>query len=78
MLNVKTDEIYGRNSVVNSNDLRKHLVNIDSRFRKTDLEPPTNFQYEFAHPYKNVIKACVASVEIPIGFYPFFTGEKEY
>ena len=65
MLHVKTDEIYGKNNVVNSNDLRKHLVNIDSRFRKTYLEPPTNFQYEFAHPYKNVIKARVASVEIP-------------
>jgi len=76
MLNVKTDEIYGRNSVVNSNDLRKHLVNIDSRFRKTDLEPPTNFQYVFAHPYKNVIKARVASVEIPIGFYHFSRVKK--
>jgi hypothetical protein len=76
MLHVKTDEIYGKNNVVNSNDLRKHLVNIDSRFRKTDLEPPTNFQYEFAHPYKNVIKARVASVEIPIGFYHFSRVKK--
>jgi hypothetical protein len=76
MLHVKTDEIYGKNNVVNSNDLRKHLVNIDSRFRKTYLEPPTNFQYEFAHPYKNVIKARVASVEIPIGFYHFSRVKK--
>jgi hypothetical protein len=58
-------------NLVNSNDLRSHLVSIDSRFRKSKLEPPTNFQYEFAHPYKNVIKARVASVEIPIGFYNF-------
>jgi hypothetical protein len=76
MLNVKTDEIYGRNDVVNSNDLRKHIVNIDSRFRKSYLEPPTDFLYEFAHPYKNVIKARVASVEIPVGFYNFSKAKK--
>ena len=76
MLQVKTDEIYGRNDVVNSNDLRKHLVNIDSRFRKSYLEPPTDFLYSFAHPYKNVIKARVASVEIPIGFYNFSRAKK--
>jgi hypothetical protein len=76
MLSVKTDEIYGRNDVVNSNDLRKHLVNIDSRFRKSYLEPPTDFLYSFAHPYKNVIKARVASVEIPYGYYNFSRARK--
>ena len=76
MLNVKTDEIYGKNDVVNSNDLRKHLVSIDSRFRKSYSEPPTDFLYQFAHPYKNVIKARVASVEIPIGFYNFSRAKK--
>jgi hypothetical protein len=63
-------------SLVNSNDLRKHLVNIDSRFRKSHIEPPTDFLYNFAHPYKNVIKARVASVEIPLGFYNFSRAKK--
>lgn len=76
MLNVKTDELYGKNEVVNSNDLRKHLVNIDSRFRKSYQEPPTDFLYAFAHPYKNVIKARVASVEIPNGCYNFSRAKK--
>jgi hypothetical protein len=76
MLSVKTDEIYGKNDVVNSNDLRKHIVNIDSRFRKSYLEPPTDFLYTFAHPYKNVIKARVASVEIPNGYYNFSKAKK--
>jgi hypothetical protein len=76
MLQVKTDEIYGKNDVVNANDLRKHLVNIDSRFRKSALEPPTDFLYSFAHTYKNVIKARVGSVEIPIGFYNFCKAKK--
>jgi len=76
MLNIKTDEIYGKNDIVNSKDLRKHILNIDSRFRKSYLEPPTDFLYDFAHTYKNVIKARVASVEIPIGFYNFSKVKK--
>jgi len=76
MLHVKTDEIYGKNDIVNANDLRTHLVNIDSRFRKSQIEPPTDFLYDFAHPYKNVIKARVASVEIPVGFYTFSKVKK--
>lgn len=76
MLHVKTDEIYGANNVVNANDLRRHLVNIDSRFRKSAMEPPTDFLYSFAHNYKNVIKARVASVEIPHGFYNFSEAKR--
>ena len=37
---------------------------------------PTDFQYRFAHPYKNVIKARVASVEIPLSFYTFSRAKK--
>ena len=76
MLHVKTDELYGKNPIVNVNDLRTHIINIDSRFRKTHIEPPTDFQYEFAHPYKNVIKARIASVEIPAVFYTFSNKKK--
>ena len=80
MLHIKTDapppfrghdEIYGNNPIANSNDLRQHIVNIDSRFRKSQLESSSDFLYAFAKPYKNVIQARVASVEIPTGFYQF-------
>jgi len=60
----------------NANHTRIHLVNIDSRFRKSTLEPPTDFLYTFAHSYKNVIQARVASVEIPRGFYAFSRVKK--
>jgi hypothetical protein len=40
------------------------------------MEPPTDFQYDFAHTYKNVIKARVASVEIPAVFYNFSKAKK--
>jgi len=68
------DEIYGNNP--NANDFRKHLVNIDSRFRASALEPSTDFSYRFAHPYKNVIQARVASMEIPTGYYQFSRSKK--
>lgn len=76
MLHVKTDEIYGANPIVNAQDLRTHIINIDSRMRKSHMEPPTDFQYDFAHTYKNVIKARVASVEIPAVFYNFSKAKK--
>ena len=58
------------------NQTRDHLISIDSRFRRSVLEPPTDFLYSFEHPYKNVIAARVASVEIPIGFYAFSRVKK--
>lgn len=76
MLHIKTDEIYGKNPITNPNDLRTRILNIDSRFRDTVLEPPTDFLYRFAHPYKNVIKVRVASVEIPNGYYHFSRAKK--
>lgn len=76
MIHIKTGEVYGKNDITNVNDHRRHLVNIDSRFRDTTAEPPTNFLYRFAHPYKNVIKARVASVEIPHGAYAFSRAKK--
>ena len=69
-------EIFGRTEVVNANDYKKHLINMDSTFRKTYIEPSTDFQYVFAHPYKNVIKIRVASAEIPLGFYSFSKAKK--
>ena len=76
MIHIKTDEIYGKNDIQNPNDHRTHLVSLDSRFRNTVTEPATNFLYRFAHPYKNVIQARVASVEIPNGFYTFSRAKK--
>ena len=76
MLHVKTDEIYGRNEITNVNDQRTHVLNIDSRFRESHLEPSSDFLYRFSHVYKNVIHARVASVEIPNGYYHFSKSRK--
>lgn len=71
MLNTKRNEIFNNNEIVNVNDLRKRIVNIDSTFRTNMLETTTNFTVKFDHPYKNVIKLRVASVEIPNMEYVF-------
>lgn len=76
MIHVKTEEMYGKNEIVNSNDMRVHIVNIDTRFRKSKVEPATDCKYEFGRVYKNVIKARVASVEIPRGCYNFSGAKK--
>lgn len=74
MLNSRRNEIYGGNDVVNSTDLRKRIVNVDSRFRTNPSDLSTNFQYKFNQPYKNVIRARIASVELPNAWYEFSTA----
>lgn len=71
MLNTKRNEVFNANDVINSNDLRKRIVNIDSRFRSSFLNATTDFYYNFDTPYKNIIRVRVASVEIPNVAYTF-------
>ena len=71
MLNTRAGELLNANDIVNSNDLRKRILNIDSRFRSDMSDPTTDFSYKFTHPYKNLIRLRVASVEIPNLFYTF-------
>jgi hypothetical protein len=69
MLNTRIGENYNANDVINSNDLRKRIINVDSRFRADVCQPPTDFTYKLEHPYKNLIRLRVASMEIPNMFY---------
>ena len=75
MLHVKTDEIYGRNDIVNANDFRTHHVTIDSRFRPKD-EPASDFSFRLSHPMKNVIQITPTSVEFTQPSYPFSKAHK--
>lgn len=71
MLNTRIGENFNANDVINSNDLRKRLLNIDSRFRSNPIDISTNFQYRLEHTYRNVIRIKVSSIEIPNMFYSF-------
>ena len=69
MLNTRIGENYNANDVINANDMRKRIINIDSRFRADVSQPTTNFTFKLEHPYKNLIRLRVASIEIPNMFY---------
>lgn len=71
MLNTRISDNYNANDVINSNDLRKRILNIDSRFRADMATSTTDFSYKLQYPYKNIIRIRVASVEIPNMFYTF-------
>lgn len=71
MLNTRIGENYGANDVINSTDLRKRILNIDSRFRTNQNDLSTDFTFRLAHPYKNLIRVRLASVEIPNMSYTF-------
>lgn len=71
MLNTRTAENYNANDVINSNDLRKRIINVDSSFRTDLSQPTTDFTYKLEHPYKNVIRLRLASIEVPNMFYVF-------
>jgi hypothetical protein len=71
MLNTQRGVNFNANDVINSNDLRKRIINIDSRFRTNPSAPTTDFKYALQSTYKNVIRIKVGSVEIPNMFYVF-------
>lgn len=71
MLNTRAGELFNANTVVNSNDLRKRILNIDSRFRSDLTQPTTDFTFHFTQSYKNLIRLRIASIEIPNMFYTF-------
>jgi hypothetical protein len=76
MLHIKTDEIYGKNDIVNANDFKTHVVSIDSRFRANLAEPPSDFSYRLTHPMKNIIQIRPSCVEIPQAPYLFSKAAK--
>ena len=65
MMNTKTNEIYSRDPVTNANDIRVHVLNIDSRYRDSILEPATNFHWTLPSPIRNCIRARITSLELP-------------
>ena len=78
MLNTRIGENYNNNDVINSNDLRKRIINVDSRFRADKNSPTTDFTYRVEHPYKNLIRLRVASVEIPNMAYTFTKNNNSF
>lgn len=61
-----------------ANDVVRHVVNVDSRFRDTPGaadSSPTDFYYTMLAPVRNVLRVRVTSVEFPNN-YRFFTERR--
>lgn len=76
MLNTRIAENYNANDVINANDLRKRLLNIDSRFRNNIMDSTADFSFRLPHTYRNVIRVKVSSIEIPNSYYVFTSKKK--
>lgn len=62
------------NDLMNANDLRKRIINIDSRFRTSKVSPQSNFIFKLDTPLKNVIRIKLASLEFPQPAYYAFSS----
>jgi hypothetical protein len=61
------------NDVINVNDLRKRIINIDSEFRDNFIQDPSDFSFKIVPPIKNAIRIRMASIEMNNTFYIFST-----
>jgi hypothetical protein len=59
-----------------ANDIVRHIINIDSRFRDSPtLSTSSNFYYSLLSPVRNVLRARITSIEFPNN-YPVFTAAR--
>jgi hypothetical protein len=55
-----------------ANDIVKHVLNIDSRFRTPDPSSTTsNFYFRLLTPVRNVLRIRITSIEFPNNYYSF-------
>lgn len=59
-----------------ANDITRHIINIDSRFRSNPtMSSTSNFYYRLQSPVKNILRIRVTSVEFPNN-YLLFTEQR--
>jgi hypothetical protein len=62
--------------LLRSNDVERHIINIDSRFRdNANLTTASNFYFTLPNTIRNVLRIRLTSIEIPNNCY-FFTEAK--
>lgn len=55
-----------------ANDIVRHIINIDSRFRDSPGQSPSsNFHYTLLSPVRNVLRVRITSIEFPNNYYVF-------
>ena len=59
-----------------ANDMKKHILSIDSRFRQNPTTThASNYYFQLPTPIKNVLRIRITSVEFPNN-YPFFHDDR--
>ncbi len=71
MPEVMATMLVNTNDVINVNDIRKRIINIDSEFRDNYIQDPSNFSFRVVPPIKNAIRIRMASIELNNTFYIF-------
>jgi hypothetical protein len=60
-----------------ANDIVRHVLNIDSRFRDSpNTNSSSNFYFSLLSPVRNILRIRIASVELP-NSYLFFTKKRQ-
>jgi hypothetical protein len=63
---------------VRANDVRRHIINIDSMFRENpSTSQSSDFTFRLLTPIKNVLRIRITSIEFPNN-YKFFTALRRY
>lgn len=76
MLNSKKNVFMNSNDIVNSQDIKRTIINVDSRFKDNISDTPSDFYYRPATPFKNIIRLRLVSAEIPNIWYAFSEKRK--
>jgi len=59
------------NSIGYDKSVKVHVISIDSRFRTSLKDNPSNFLFKLVNPIKNVVSIRLSSLEIPNTWYTF-------
>jgi hypothetical protein len=76
MFNIKKDVFLNNNDVINSQDFKRTILVVDSRFRDPGSYSSTEYIMKLMRPYKNVIRVRLTSTEFPNVFYTFTEAKK--
>jgi len=60
-----------------ANDITKHIINIDSRFRDSPASStPADFYYTLLAPVRNILRIRVTSIEFPNNYHVFTVNRR--
>ena len=63
--------------LLRANDVQRHIINIDSRFRDNpETSSLSNFHFSLLSPIKNILRVRITSFEFPNNFYMFTVKRK--